>query len=113
MPKFDLLNSATAETPRPSSKWLKMDEKQRTTLIKSFLGKYPSFSNIEVSHAPDNGQIVLRIERQISASERGLFLLDLEEKIKAEIDKGLSIWCEPVGDKSKLRQLRGVEIKVS
>ena len=33
-------------------------------------------------------------------------MLDLEEKIKTEIDRGLSIWCEPVGDKSKLRQLR-------
>ncbi len=113
MPKFDLVSGATAETPRPSSKWLKMDEKQRTALVKSFLVNYPSFSEITVSHAPDNGQIVLRIERNISASERGLFLLDLEEKIKADIDRGLSIWCEPVGDKSKLRQLRGVEIKVS
>lgn len=113
MPKFDLLSGATAETPRPSRKWLKMDEKQRTALVKSFLSNYPYFAEIEVSHAPDNGQVVLRIERQISASERGLFLLDLEEKIKAEIDQGLSIWCEPVGDRSKLRQLRGIEIKVS
>ena len=36
-------------------------------------------------------------------------ILELEEKLKL-IDKGITIWCEPVGDKSKLRKLRGVEI---
>ena len=39
-------------------------------------------------------------------------LLDLEEKIKASIDQGITVWCEPVGDKSVLRKLRGFEIKV-
>ena len=27
-------------------------------------------------------------------------LLDFEKKIKNNIDKGLTVWCEPVGDKS-------------
>ena len=31
--------------------------------------------------------------------------------IKNNIDKGLTVWFDPVGDKSKLRNLRGVEIK--
>ena len=35
----------------------------------------------------------------------------LEEKLKKEIDEGLTIWLEPVGDKSKLRNLRGIVIK--
>ena len=38
-------------------------------------------------------------------------LLDLEEKLKNEIDLGITVWCEPVGDKSKLRNLRGIKIK--
>ena len=45
------------------------------------------------------------------ANERGLFLLELEEKLKLAVDQGITVWCEPVGDKSKLRNLRGVEIK--
>ena len=53
----------------------------------------------------------MKIERIIPANERGLLLLDLEEKLKIEIDKGITVWCEPVGDKSKLRKLRGIEIK--
>ena len=28
-------------------------------------------------------------------------------------DLGLTIWCEPVGDKSKLRKLRGIEINTN
>ena len=27
------------------------------------------------------------------------------------IDNGITVWLEPVGDKSKLRNLRGIEIK--
>ena len=26
------------------------------------------------------------------------------------VDEGITVWCEPVGDKSKLRALRGVNI---
>jgi hypothetical protein len=30
--------------------------------------------------------------------------------LKSAVDRGITVWCEPVGDKSKLRQLRGVKI---
>ena len=40
---------------------------------------------------------------------RGILLLDLEDRIKKNIDKGLTVWLEPVGDKSKLRNLRGIK----
>ena len=67
--------------------------------------------DFEVIKAPDNGQIVLKIEQIIPVNERGLLLLELEEILKSVVDKGITVWCEPVGDKSKLRKLRGVEIK--
>ena len=31
--------------------------------------------------------------------------------IPIKTDKGITVWCEPIGDKSKLRKLRGIEIK--
>ena len=31
--------------------------------------------------------------------------------MKADIDEGITLWLEPVGDKSKLRNLRGIELK--
>ena len=70
----------------------------------------PEFLNIEVIEAPDNGQIVLKIENTIPANVRGIMLLELEEKLKSVLDKGISLWLEPVGDKSKLRKLRGIQI---
>ncbi len=68
------------------------------------------YKDFEVIKAPDSGQIVLKIERIIPANKRGLLLLELEEMLKSVVDEGITIWCEPVGDKSKLRKLRGVEI---
>ena len=38
-------------------------------------------------------------------------LLELESYLKENIDKGLTVWLEPVGDRSKLRNLRGIKIK--
>ena len=69
-----------------------------------------SAENFKVIKAPDNGQIVLKIDELISANKRGLLLLELEEKLKFNIDKGITVWCEPVGAKSVLRKLRGVEL---
>jgi hypothetical protein len=47
----------------------------------------------------------------MSASERGTFLLDLESLLKSQIDNGINIWLEPIGDKNSLRNLRGIEVK--
>ena len=51
----------------------------------------------------------MKIETKIPASERGVLLLELEKSLKLKIDEGITIWLEPVGDKSKLRQLRGIK----
>ena len=64
-----------------------------------------------LTEAEANGQITLLIERSISASIRGAMLLDLELVLKNSIDKGITVWLVPVGDKSKLRNLRGIQIK--
>ena len=98
-------------TYQVSYKWLSMNTDDRIDKIRAFLNEYPDYSMIEVQDAFDNGHVVLRIEETIPANIRGLFLLELEGRIKKELDEGITIWLEPVGDKSKLRQLRGVEVK--
>ena len=47
----------------------------------------------------------------ISADKRAMLLLDIEDILKKTVDKGITIWLKAVGDKSKLRNLRGIEIK--
>lgn len=98
-------------TYQVTNAWVAESVEDRLNRIRFFLNAYEDYKMMEVQDAFDNGHVILRIEESIPANERGLFLLELEERIKAEIDVGITIWLEPVGDKSKLRQLRGVEVK--
>ena len=102
-------NFTSVATPTTSKDWVVKSEKDRIEMILKELKKNILYKDFEVVKAPDNGQILLRIEKIIPANVRGLLLLELEEKLKL-IDNGITLWCEPVGDKSKLRKLRGVEI---
>ena len=103
-------NFSKVKTPVTSQEWRKKSEESRINIISEELKKNSLYKDFEVIKAVDDGQIILKIERIIPANQRGLLLLELEEKLKL-IDEGITIWCEPVGDKSKLRKLRGVEIR--
>ena len=107
MEKFDLLY----DTFVPSEVWLEMPEAVRRRCVNTVLTSDELFAGFECMDVFDNGHVVLRIERVIAANVRGLLLLDLEARLKSKVDVGVTVWLEPVGDKSKLRQLRGVEIK--
>ena len=102
-------NFSNQETPKPSEKWKNLSEDSRIEMIAEELKKNVIYSNFEVVEAPDNGQIILKIEKAIPSNVRGIILLELEAKLKSAIDKGISVWLEPVGDKSKLRNLRGIK----
>ena len=67
--------------------------------------------DFEVINANQNGFVTLRTEKLISADKRGMLLLDIEDILKKTVDEGITIWLKAVGDKSKLRNLRGIEIK--
>ena len=103
-------NFSKVKTPVTSQEWRKKSEESRINIISEELKKNSLYKDFEVIKAADDGQIILKIERIIPANQRGLLLLELEEMLKSAVDEGITIWCEPVGDKSKLRKLRGVEI---
>ena len=103
-------NFSNLTTPITSQDWKQKSEENRIKSVSKELKKNILYKDFEVIKVPDNGQIVLKIERIIPANERGLLLLELEGMLKSVVDKGITVWCVPVGDKSKLRQLRGVKI---
>jgi len=103
-------NFSNIKTPTTSQDWRQKSEENRIEIVSKELKKNILYKDFEIIKAPDNGQIVLKIQQIIPANKRGILLLELEEKLKSVVDKGITIWCEPVGDKSKLRKLRGVEI---
>ncbi|WP_440675426.1 hypothetical protein [Candidatus Pelagibacter sp. HIMB1593] len=104
-------NFSNSITPSTGKEWKTKSESQRIKIISNFLKSNVVYKEFLVMKAPDNGQIVIRIDHLIPSNKRGVLLLDLENELKKNIDEGITIWCEPVGDKSKLRKLRGVVIK--
>tara|TARA_B100000575_G_C22618766_1_gene384311 strand:- start:93 stop:443 length:351 start_codon:yes stop_codon:yes gene_type:complete len=104
--------TAFAETPTPQNSWKSLNEYERIKLVENCLSKDESYKDFIVINALDDGQVILKIETGIPANKRGTLLLDCEDNLKKTIDRGITIWLEPVGDKSKLRNLRGVEIKM-
>jgi hypothetical protein len=104
---------AKSETPVPSEKWrLKSDSERISLVILSLEQLTPeSKSLIDITSAKPDGQIVVRFREQLPANIRGTFLLDIECLLKENIDSGITIWLETMGDRSSLRKLRGIEIK--
>ena len=103
-------NFSEIKTPTSSEDWKKKSEKDRIEKISYLLKSNVLYKNLIVVKALDNGQVIIRIDHLIPANKRGVLLLDLESLLKKTMDQGITVWCEPVGDKSKLRQLRGVTI---
>ncbi len=62
--------------------------------------------------AKADGQVTFTLKRELNVTVRGGLLLDAEQWLKSELDKGITVWLEPMGDRSSLRKLRGVEVKV-
>jgi len=104
-------NYSNQETPKTKSEWKELTNDQREFKILNQIKSNKKFKDLEVVKTPDNGQIEIKIETPLAANVRGDLLLDFEELLKKNIDDGLTVWCIPVGDKSKLRKLRGINIQ--
>jgi len=105
---------AKMDTPTPSPAWQKLSDAERHARVMRVLQDGPAALNsaVVIAVAKDDGQVVVNLAESLSASKRGQLLLDLEEFLKKEIDPGLTVWLEPLGDRNSLRNLRGIEVKV-
>jgi len=106
-----LKHYANAITPKPKEFWLKLTNKDRMEIILNKTKDNQKFSSIKPNRVTKDGQVFLNITENLSASKRGLFLLEYESYLKDEIDHSINVWCEPIGDKNSLRNLRGIKIK--
>ena len=61
--------------------------------------------------ARKNGFVVFEFVKSIPVSERSKYLLDIESNLCEKLDSAITLWIAPVGDKSSLRNLRGIEVK--
>ena len=102
---------ANADTPIPQKTWKLMSDIERIKLLNKQMGKKQDYMSISINKTTESGQVLVQLDGKFSASERGVFLLDFERYLKDNIDQGINVWCETIGDKNSLRNLRGIQIK--
>jgi hypothetical protein len=108
---MNLKQLSEEDSPVVGSKWKKFNSKERHELVNNelILNRFNEF--LEIIDLKDDGQIILNFKVEVLAGIRGQMLLNFEKIIKKNVDKGLVIWLQPLGDKSSLRRLRGIEVK--
>lgn len=104
-------NFANEDSPVAGSGWVSMDDPIRLETLNAQIKNRTEFSGITPTRTSAAGQVYVALSEPIGSSLRGGLLLDLEEHLKNTIDPAINIWCEPLGDKNSLRNLRGIEIK--
>lgn len=107
------LQYALSPTPKVSSEWLGKSESDRKNDIEHVMGlsNAQSLKDFKVISCKEDGQVIVAINAVMGPAERGTKLLDLEEILKREVDNGITVWAESLGDKNSLRNLRGIEVK--
>ena len=108
----DSLRFTDTDTAKPSASWIESDEYDRKVLLESVLSTKLEFEKaVLIVKAKADGQVIVSLLEPLSADKRGTFLLDLEAFLKVAVDPGIVIWLDALGDKSSLRNLRGIEVK--
>ena len=102
--------AAIADTPVVQSQWKTMGVAQRNASVKEII-QSQQCQVCEVVSIKNDGQVIIRFTEPVAVSQRGSLLLDLEAALKREIDQGITVWVEALGDKNSLRNLRGIEVK--
>jgi hypothetical protein len=102
---------ADVESPETSLEWRQLQPDHRVKRIVDFIDWHTGFNKIRVTRALPDGQVFVEFMEPLPPTIRGSLLLDFESQLKDGVDQGLVVWCEPLGDKSTLRNLRGIEIR--
>jgi len=110
---MNLKELSDAETPKCGDQWLEASELKRKEWVLSALVHDPEWARlIEIADLRDDGQVIIRLTEPLGTKRRGGLLLDFEAHLKNKVDNALNIWLEPLGDRSSLRRLRGIEVKL-
>ena len=102
---------AEVNSPETSLEWRQLESDARIKCVADFISNRTEFQKIRVTRALPDGQVFVELVEPLPPAVRGSLLLDFESELKTSVDQGLVVWCEPLGDKSTLRNLRGIEIR--
>jgi hypothetical protein len=104
------ISFANIDSPSTGEPWINMTREERVALIQSSIQLFSQDIDVVVREAYESGQVSIYINSPIEINDRGAYMLNLEEYLKSTIDVGINIWHEAIGDKSSLRNLRGIEV---
>ncbi|BBL70621.1 hypothetical protein [Methylogaea oryzae] len=104
------LKDSRTQTPAPGAAWRRLTDAERMARVEQALHSGPGAFNraVAVATAEENGEVIVGLLQPLSAGERGTLLLDLEAFLKETVEPSLAVWLEPLGDRSSLRNLRGM-----
>lgn len=104
---------AAMDTPTPETVWCQLSDDERLALVGNVVSAKMSMASnmLAIVEAKGDGQVIVKLLEPVPADKRGTLLLDLEALLKESIDPGLVVWHVPFGDRSSLRNLRGIEVK--
>lgn len=110
---MNMLEFANWPTPMPDASWSGLSDRERIQRVEQALATQSSIPAgvVLIAHARSDGQVIVSLSVPVAADKRGTLLLDLEAWLKEVVDPGLVVWLEPLGDRSSLRKLRGIEVK--
>jgi len=107
----NLREKSEALTPETGQSWKDLSKKQRLNLLSELTSEIYS-NQFKFIEARDDGHVYLSLINDIPINDRSAYLLDLELYLKKNLDQGITIWVIPAADKSSLRKLRGIEVKL-
>jgi hypothetical protein len=108
-----VINYSTIETPVPGQEWISSSQNERMELVRKAWKDIDKYSNLAVIDCRSNGEVFVEMMEPMSSNQRGTLLLDAEQVLKKQVDDAITIWLEPLGDKSTLRNLRGIKVKIT
>jgi hypothetical protein len=111
MNNFEFAHSPTLT---PGDSWCRLSDHERLERVEAAVAAHPPAlpDVVSIIEARSDGQVIVSLRVPVPADKRGTLLLDLEACLKDSIDPGLVVWLEALGDRSSLRNLRGIEVKV-
>lgn len=105
-----MLEYANVDSPSVGVAWKEMEGETRLSRVRSALSENARFETLDPTEAREDGQVYLLMNSPLRASERGVLLRAAEAHLKDVIDQGITVWCQPLGDKNSLRKLRGIQV---
>ena len=110
----NFFQNASENSPSTGEIWKRMSASERLTAVADCLASSgEGYADVlEPVSAKTDGQVTFTLKRELNVAVRGGLLLDAEQWLKSGLDKGITVWLEPMGDRSSLRKLRGVEVRV-